>query len=1358
MVTEATGRVSSSHRAGEVLWLIVLIAALGFGYYRMMDARQQVVDRDNYRIMFEAANSLANKLEQLNRLYQSSASESRFKALFPGYRNTAKHDSCSDRTRSYSLSADKLLIYCGSAADTTSSNSAKVADISRADVLPSPGAEFSQFLFVDDDGQLLAQTGAERTVSFADMKAIMRQLKLQKAGGIGALFSQTPLIDEQDPALKMPSYSRHTEMQLSYGSYRIYLYPINLPAQHFTTDADISHRLYLVGLMPVQPLTARQDNIWNGQLLLMSLISLIFIWSFLKLYLMPKNQAILRWFSLASYLVCFSFFCLLLALLLSSFITQMAAIEKAQAAKQYSQQLQQELTRDLFDAFSQLQQFQAFFQQYYLKQLAVPLPYAKVRPLWPPLVLPLEPFHPFQAEPPVGFQHDSAAIAGPCVSKYGAKIAYFHQQLHVTLSDERCQSVSYLTGAGASAGARHNSLLLTVTAVDGAAKSSLPSFYLREHNTRIGTFDLSHRAYFQRVRQGQGWDLQLRPIPQTPVKLANSSNPLTSMQHNVYVQRLLNVDDGTRGTTISMPLFSAARDSDIDYGVILLADVLLPSMNYQPAAREDFRFMVVERSSGNMLYHSDNSRTFVENLYYAGPDGGTLKAAIQLDQRAGPIVGDYHGQRGRFVVSNLVVDEWALVVFYPDNSLRIYGFVWFAIFALTIALTLLGLALLIWPVLTLLDTGVLKHLFRLPKTLRRRWLFSAVLLSVSACCSVTGAYVSLQHLQPELTDLTRWLGLATAWLLLTAVIWWLLRRCFVSADSNAESRPSIAAAKTLLLSTLISLPAAWYLLLVKDVPYQALNKYYQQVSQLELKRDKAEHLELASQLFPNSLTQRRLTVEQVLPQYQRTQQAPCQQQSVISDTVIALPALNALPGHRYFWQTMLGYLTPANSAKAPPLAPQCHRGDGTKSALWPVLALLIGIAMLMIIFMLYIERILGGRLALASVQLKYLAQIALMQAHMKIDRLSNRLLVNINAVNLNGCSLTTLLMQSHDAAGPGVSDSFNSLRQLSPYLQQAQPLAMCFANIKLAAEFCRQSGALEVTLSDIEVSLEQQECRKQLLCLIQELKALTLSGKIARLTVFSGFHTLQRLTVKDSLHENTEPHDLAHTEYLAWAECLMDFTIVQPEAITQGHDAQLLHLETRYCAHLRQLVQADGYQLPEISAASGVPEPVHWRDIWPRRPDPGAALKLQTYLLNHADALYRFKWENCTHDEQLALYHLAMGNQLNPLNLQMIKNLALNGLVQVSNGRLQLMNDSFRQFVLNAEPQEQLKRLVKQGQAGFWQRHRYTLAVVVLLLIAGIALTSGQSVHIIAASIAGVLGTIVSVFSNASLLQGHMRT
>src|SRR5690606_25026906 len=125
--------------------------------------------------------------------------------------------------------------------------------------------------------------------------------------------------------------------------------------------------------------------------------------------------------------------------------------------------------------------------------------------------------------------------------------------------------------------------------------------------------------------------------------------------------------------------------------------------------------------------------------------------------------------------------------------------------------------------------------------------------------------------------------------------------------------------------------------------------------------------------------------------------------------------------------------------------------------------------------------------------------------------------------------------------------------------------------------------------------------------------------------------------------------------------------------------------------------------------------------------------------------------------EQLALYNLALGHQLNPLNITLLQNLALNGLLRVHRGRLKLINNSFQQFVLNAEPQHKLQALVHEGEAGVWQQHRLTFAAIILTLLVAVAMTSGHSLHLIAVSVAGVLSTLVSVFSNASVLRSQFR-
>jgi hypothetical protein len=114
------------------------------------------------------------------------------------------------------------------------------------------------------------------------------------------------------------------------------------------------------------------------------------------------------------------------------------------------------------------------------------------------------------------------------------------------------------------------------------------------------------------------------------------------------------------------------------------------------------------------------------------------------------------------------------------------------------------------------------------------------------------------------------------------------------------------------------------------------------------------------------------------------------------------------------------------------------------------------------------------------------------------------------------------------------------------------------------------------------------------------------------------------------------------------------------------------------------------------------------------------------------------------------LYNLAKQHRLNPSNTEMIEHLAINGMIKVRSDHLAIVNKSFAHFVLHAET---LSRLVQEGEAGVWKSYRLPLGLLIVLVIAGVALTSGQSIFIIAASLAGVLGTIGSLTNSTSMLK-----
>ncbi len=112
---------------------------------------------------------------------------------------------------------------------------------------------------------------------------------------------------------------------------------------------------------------------------------------------------------------------------------------------------------------------------------------------------------------------------------------------------------------------------------------------------------------------------------------------------------------------------------------------------------------------------------------------------------------------------------------------------------------------------------------------------------------------------------------------------------------------------------------------------------------------------------------------------------------------------------------------------------------------------------------------------------------------------------------------------------------------------------------------------------------------------------------------------------------------------------------------------------------------------------------------------------------------------------------------INPANTQLIEHLAMNGLVKVRKGHLEIINSSFAHFIRHAETTETINHLVNQSEAGFWKDYQLPLGLLVILIIGGIALTSGESIYIITASVAGVIGTIASITSNARMLKGQFK-
>ena len=93
--------------------------------------------------------------------------------------------------------------------------------------MPTTTEGFSQYLFADTLGKVVANTGGEKTISIVEMKSINQQL-LEKSKLSAVNFSTKQISEELLKNAPLPTYSNHVDMQLSYGDFRIFIFPFVL--------------------------------------------------------------------------------------------------------------------------------------------------------------------------------------------------------------------------------------------------------------------------------------------------------------------------------------------------------------------------------------------------------------------------------------------------------------------------------------------------------------------------------------------------------------------------------------------------------------------------------------------------------------------------------------------------------------------------------------------------------------------------------------------------------------------------------------------------------------------------------------------------------------------------------------------------------------------------------------------------------------------------------------------------------------------------------------------------------------------------------------------------------------------------
>lgn len=107
-----------------------------------------------------------------------------------------------------------------------------------------------------------------------------------------------------------------------------------------------------------------------------------------------------------------------------------------------------------------------------------------------------------------------------------------------------------------------------------------------------------------------------------------------------------------------------------------------------------------------------------------------------------------------------------------------------------------------------------------------------------------------------------------------------------------------------------------------------------------------------------------------------------------------------------------------------------------------------------------------------------------------------------------------------------------------------------------------------------------------------------------------------------------------------------------------------------------------------------------------------------THAREIADDYYRMVWITMSSNERLALYQLAIDGWVNPLNKAAVCHLIRKRIIRNGHGTraYEMLNESFRQFVLEAQDPNEVQRWREEEQSSTWRSVRLSLVTVLVLV------------------------------------------
>jgi hypothetical protein len=192
------------------------------------------------------------------------------------------------------------------------------------------------------------------------------------------------------------------------------------------------------------------------------------------------------------------------------------------------------------------------------------------------------------------------------------------------------------------------------------------------------------REYFRALQRGEGWVLPTSNVGRTDTFVA---------------QRLFSGSDGSRVLQLAVPR-TVGPKCDSGFCGIVTGSAMFHSLA-AAVPPPLLTFAVIDRDSGIVLFHSDDSRSLAENFFVETERSPQLLALTQVGQ-SGSFSGRYMGAGHRFFHLPLSDAPWSVVVFYSVKEVG--DLPWHAVFtalaayagALLVVLSAAALGLWLW--------------------------------------------------------------------------------------------------------------------------------------------------------------------------------------------------------------------------------------------------------------------------------------------------------------------------------------------------------------------------------------------------------------------------------------------------------------------------------------------------------------------------------------------------------------------------------------------------------------------------------------------------------------------------------------